>query len=349
MRCELPSPLTRKSSYARWNAQRFSSFCAAAIASCLILLSSGCTTLRAGKHPATFATAANLVVQNATDAYKAAIDLHDREQVSAGVLKVEAGEPWDYNQIKPLITPEGLKTRTKILDGLKCYAQSLADAAVGVDSHALTSAAKSTAGDMESLGSTINTEAGGSKTGLTLSKEVADGAATALLALGNSLVAKKANAALPAITTQMDPHIIALCDVLTSDIAILRRQSKNDYEDLARQQWAFITINKGKLSPLELRDEIEKLPTYRNDEQNTDDKLGALDDAIKKLKTAHHELMDAANSKDPEALSDRIADFASAGNNLGSFYRSLSGKSTTSGDSSKDSSGDSSTDSTKKE
>jgi hypothetical protein len=334
MQQKLSPPPSKHPTCAGWNFRQSSCICGAFVTSFLILFVSGCTTMRAGKHPATFATAANLVVENSTDAYKAAIDLHDREQVSAGVLAVEAGETWDYNLIKPLITPEGLKTRTKILDGLNLYAQSLADATAGVDSAALKSAAKSTAGDMKDLGATINTDAGGSKTGLALSTEVANGAATALLALGDALVAKKVNAALPAITTQMDPHIAALCDVLTSDIVILRRQSKKDYEDLARQQWTFITINKAKLSPLELRGEIEKLPTYRNDEQSTDDKLSALDDAIKKLKTAHHDLMDAANGKDPEALNARIADFESAGNNLGNFYQSLSGKSATSSSSS---------------
>ncbi|MGD0628306.1 MAG: hypothetical protein ABR987_03080 [Terracidiphilus sp.] len=346
----MPSPLSSKSSCAHWKARQFSGFCAAVIASSLILLASGCTTLRAGKHPDTFATAANLVVENATNAYQGAIDLHDREQVSNGVLKVEADEEWSYNQMKPLIAPEGLKTRTKILDGLKLYAKSISDAAASVDSPALSSAAKSTAGDLKDLGSTIDTDAGGSKTGLALSTEMANGAATAMLALGESLAAKKVNAALPAITTQMDPHIATLCDVLTSDIAVLRRQTKKDYDDLARQQWAFITINKAKLSPLELRDEIDKLPSYRKDEQSADDKLGALDDAIKKLKMAHHDLMDAANSKDPEALKDKLTDFETAGDNLGNFYQSLSAKSS-SGDKSGSgkSSSDKSTDTDKKE
>ncbi|MGO9339287.1 MAG: hypothetical protein ACLPY1_17465 [Terracidiphilus sp.] len=321
------------------NSRKALNICAAAVILSVMLLTSGCATIRAGKHPATFSNAANLVVENTTNAYKAAMDLHDRDRVAAGVIKVETGEPWDFNQIKPLITPEGLKTRTKILDGLKLYAQSLADVTAGVDSPALKSAAKSTAGDLEGLGATINSEDGASKTGLKLSKEVADGAATALLALGDSLVAKKANAALPAITTQMDPHIAALCDVLTSDIVILRRESSKDYEDLVRQQWTFITINKTKLSPLELRDEIDKLPTYRNDEQSTDDKLSALEGAIKKLKTAHHDLMDPANGKNAETLRDKMADFEEAGSNLGSFYQSLSAKSSSSDKSGSDKSG----------
>jgi hypothetical protein len=324
-------------------------------ASILILLASGCATLRAGKHPATFATAANLVVQNTTDAYKAANDLHEREEVSAGVLAVEAGKEWKFNEIKPFISPEGMKTRAQILDGLKLYAQSIADDVAGVDSTALTKAVKSTAGDMESLGTTINTEAGGGKTGLSISKEAADGVATALLALSKNLLAKKVNDALPGITTSMDPHIADLCDLLSSDINILRRQARVDYGNLARQEWTFITLYKDKMSPVELHDEIEKLPVFHDDAQSTDAKLADLEAAIGKLKAAHHDLMNAANGKDPETLQAKIADFQAAGSNLGSFYQSLSGKSSDSDKSDSDtsgsdkSSGDKSTETDKKE
>jgi hypothetical protein len=323
-------PLINHSSHSRRNSLGFLDACAAAIALALMLFAGGCTSLRAGKHPATFATAANLVVQNATDAYKAANALHEREEVSAGVLSVEAGKTWEFNDIKPFISPEGMKTRAQILDGLKLYAQSIAADAAGVDSTALTSAVKSTAGDMASLGSTINTEAGGGKTGLALSKEAADGAATALLALSKSLLARKVNEALPGITTTMDPHIAALCDLLTSDINILRRQAKVDYSNLARQEWTFITLYKAKMSPVELHDEAEKLPTFHDDAETTDAKLADLEAAIEKLKAAHHDLMNAANGKDPETLKAKIADFEAAGSSLGNFYQSLSGKSSTS-------------------
>lgn len=350
MRRKMSPPRTTPSSCAGWNSRQFFGVCSAGVTLSVMLFASGCTTLRAGKHPATFATAANLVVQNATDAYKAANDLHEREEVSAGVLLVEAGKTWEFNDIKPFISPEGMKTRAQILDGLKLYAQSIADDAAGVDSTALTSAAKSTAGDMQSFGATIDTEAGGGKTGLSISKEAANGVATALLELGKSLVAKKVNEALPGITTSMDPHIAALCDLLTSDINILRRQARVDYGNLARQEWTFITLYKEKMSPVELHDEVEKLPTFHDDAQSTDAKLADLEAAIGKLKAAHHDLMNAANGKDAETLKAKIADFEAAGSNLGNFYQSLSGKSTASSkSSSSSSSSDTSTDTTPKE
>jgi hypothetical protein len=327
MRRTMSPPHSQNTTSANSTPRRPSLIFAAAIASFAILSVSGCTTLRTGKHPATFATAANLVVQNTTDAYKAANDLHEREEVSEGVLLVEAGKPWDFNDLKPFISPEGVKARTGTLDVLKLYAQSIADVAGGGDSSALTAAAKSAAGDMESVGTTINTEAGGGKSGAAISKEAADGAAAALLALGESLAAKKANDALGGITTSMDPHIADLCDLLSSDINILRRQARVDYANLARQEWTFITLYREKMSPGELHDEVEKLPTFHTDAETTDAKLADLEAAIGKLKAAHHDLMNAANGKDAETLKAKIADFETAGSNLGNFYQSLSGKS----------------------
>jgi len=333
------SPSAKLSSFAGWKSRQLSSIAVAMAASFLILLASGCTSLRAGKHPATFASAANLVVENSTDAYRAANDLHEREEVSAGVLAVEEGKDWKFNDIAPFISPEEMKARAQTLDVLKLYAQSIADVAGGGDSTALTKAAKSAAGSMESLGSTVNTQAGGGKSGASISKEAADGVATALVALGETLAAKKANEALPGITSSMDPHIASLCDLLTKDIGFLRRQAKNDYDGLARQEWTFITLYRGKMSAVELHDEIEKLPTFHADAESTDAKLADLQTAIGKLKAAHHDLMNAANGGDREKMKDRLADLQSAGSSLGNFYNSLSSKSSGEDKSNSDTSG----------
>ena len=95
MRRAICSPTAQHPICAGCNTRRSSGICAAAFLSSVILFTSGCTAIRAGKHPATFATAANLVVQNSTDAYKASNDLHEREEVSAGALAVEEGKEWD--------------------------------------------------------------------------------------------------------------------------------------------------------------------------------------------------------------------------------------------------------------
>lgn len=290
------------------------------------IFATGCSLTPLAKHTTAFSTSANQVITSSEDAYRAAIDLHDKEQVSAGVLLVEADKPWDYDKITPLISPEGFNTRTRILDALKTYSQSLSSVTSGLDSPALTAASTSAGSDLKTLGATVNTDLGGAKTGLSISPQTANIVSTASLALGEYLVSKKVRSELPSITIRMDPQIEALCKLLTDDIDIIRRQSKKDYEDLSRQEWTFIQANKDKFSPVELRDEIEKLPTYRKNEQDTDTMLAGLHTAIAQLALTHHALAAAAQGNNPEAFNARIADLEAAGTGLGHYYQSLPNK-----------------------
>jgi hypothetical protein len=289
------------------------------------ILCSGCGASGIGKQPASFATAASLVVQNATDAYTAAIDLHTQEQVYAGDLKVEAGETWDYATLVPLLTPEELKARTQVLDALKTYAESLSAVTGTAPSPALVASAKSTGASLKTVSSTIQSEAGDKK-GVPVSAETANIVSTATLAFGEYLAAGKVNAELPAITAQADPQIQALCTLLTNDIGTIRKQTKKDSEDLRRQQWTFITVNRAKLSPVELRTEVEKLPAILKSEQTSDAALANLLTAIQHLATAHHALMVAAQANNPETTKQRLADLETAGTSLGSFYQGLPAK-----------------------
>jgi hypothetical protein len=306
--------------------RRFSGVFAAAAALALGILAAGCSLTPLAKHTAAFSTAATQVINSSEDAYRAAIDLHDQEQVSAGVLRVEAGKPWNYDELTPLISAEGLKTRVKILDALKTYTQSLSDVTWGLDSPALTAAATSAGSNLKTLGATFASDPEGAKTGISVSAQTANIVSTASLALGEYLVSKKVKSALPAITGQMDPQIEALCKLLTDDIDIIRRQSRKDYEDLSRQEWTFIQVNKEKFTPVELRNEIEKLPTYRMNEQSTEARLAALHAAIGELALTHHALAAAAQGNNPEAFNARIADLEAAGTSLGHYYQSLPSK-----------------------
>jgi hypothetical protein len=289
----------------------------------ITILVSGCQTSRLDKQPAAVATAASLVVQNATDAYTAAIDLHTQEQVSASDLKVEAGEAWDYAHLVPLLTPEELKARTQVLDALKTYAESLSAVTGTTPSPALVAAAKSTGASLKTVSSAIQTEAGDT-TATWVSSATANIVSTATVAFAEYLTANKVNAELPAITAQMDPQIQTLCKLLTDDIGIIRKQTKKDSEDLRRQQWVFITVNRTKLSPVELRTEVEKLPGILKTEQTSDAALANLLSAIQHLATAHHALMLAAQANSPETTKQRLADLEAAGTSLGSFYQGLS-------------------------
>ena len=268
-------------------------------------------------------TIATQVVTNSEDAYRAAIDLHDREQVSAGVLLIQEGKAWDYDQITPLLTPEALKTRVQILDALKSYAQSLTEVTGGLASPALTTAATTTGTNLKSIGTSISSEPGLKASGFSITPETANLVSAATLEIGEFLVSKKVNAALPAITAQMDPQVEQLCKLLNDDIVILRRSSKKDYDDMSRQEWTFIQSNKDKLSPVELRDEVEKLPTYRKDEQSADALLAGLQSCLGELAMTHHALAAAAQGNNPEALTARLGELVAAGNDLKTFYKSL--------------------------
>jgi hypothetical protein len=283
----------------------------------------GCHITPLAKPAAAFANSAASLVSATEDAYQAAIDLHDQEQISAAVIAVEKGVPWVSIDLKPLITPEGLKNRALILDGLKTYAQAISNLQGDVDSPALSNAASSTGANLKTLGNTIHTDLTGAKSGLLLSSESANIVSTATLALGEYLIASKIKTALPEITTKIDPQVAALCKQLTGDIEILRQQSKKDYDDLWRQQWRFIADHRDKLSPVELRTEIEKLPAIRKDQLSTDAKLGGLAHAIDELALTHHALATAAQGNNPQSFSERIADLASVASNLGNFYHSL--------------------------
>jgi hypothetical protein len=275
------------------------------------------------KHATALSTISTEVISNSEDAYRNAIDLHDREEVSAGVLQVERGKAWDYDKLTPLMTAESLGARVQILEALKAYSQSLQEVTAGLASPALTAAATASGTNLKTIGTTITTDPGLKQTGFSITAQTANLVSTATLAIGEYLVARKVNAALPTITAQMDPHVETLCKLLSDDIVILRRQSSKDYEDLSRQEWTFIQVNKEKMSPVELRDEIEKLPTYRKDEQKADALLAGLHGALARLALTHHALAAAAQGNNPETLTAKLGEVLAAGNDLKTYYKSL--------------------------
>jgi len=286
----------------------------------LSLVSIGCSISPLAKHTAAFSAAACLVVDNSSNAYRAAVNLHEEEQASAGILKFEEGVAWDPHNDKPLISPEGLETRLQVLASLKTYAQSLSDVTSGLDSPALDKASASVGSNLQGLSVSFASEQGPAASGLAMGTQTANEVSTAARALGEYLIEKKVKAAVPSITRKMDPSVEALCKLLMDDIAILRTQAKKDYEDLFRQQEVLI---KKDLKTGGARDEIAKLPQILREERATDDMLSDLQTAIARLAMTHHALAAAAQGNNPEALRVRIADLMAAGQNLGKYYQGL--------------------------
>lgn len=294
------------------------------VSTCFFL--AGCSVSPLAKHTAAFSSATNRVIDNCSSAYRFAIDLHDQEQTSLGVLRVLEGDPWDPHDTKPLISSAGLAARLEVLDALKSYAQSLSDLTSGLDSPALDNAAASTGANLKALSAEIASEAGANKSGLSVSTQTANAISTATKALGEFLVEKKIKASVLSVTRDMDPHIESLCKLLTDDIDTLRAQSKKDYEDLLRQQMLYFRENEKQLAHSERREEVEKLPSILKNEQTTDSMLADLHTAIGRLALTHHALAAAAQGNSPEALTARIADLAAAGENLGRYYQTPSTK-----------------------
>jgi len=289
----------------------------------LLLILGGCATSPLAKHTAEFATATNAVVDSSEGAYRAAVRLHDDEQISAAVQKYDANQPWDPHNIKHLIDARGLDARTDILDGLKTYAQRLADVTNGGESESLNAAAAAAGTNLKEMSTAFNSGSTVPPSGFSITRSQANAVSTALKVLGDFLVSQKTRTAVPKIINEMDPQITVLSKLLDSDIVVLRRQSNDDYEQLLMQQDAFIRKSGHDLSPIERRAEIKKLGQLILRKETTDDMLRQLQSTIKSFAETHHALAVAAQSKDMASLSERIADLEATAERLNHFYNSL--------------------------
>jgi hypothetical protein len=130
------------------------------------------------------------------------------------------------------------------------------------------------------------------------------------------------DAELPGKIAEMDGHVKAVCDLLTAEIDILESQEKIDFDTAINRQTLFLRT--ATLGAEERREQIMKLPGMARQARAAHEQLEELKDAVETLKKAHHDLAEAA--KAPEKLKDKVGELALAGNGLGKFYSSLSGK-----------------------
>jgi hypothetical protein len=69
-----------------------------------------------------------------------------------------------------------------------------------------------------------------------------------------------------------------------------------------------------------------KLPGFVRQQRSGEEKLASLRAAIHRLATAHRALAAEAQGRSADNLTDKLAELASAGANLGNFYQSLPAK-----------------------
>ena len=290
---------------------------------CVLL--AGCSLSPMARHAAAFCSASSLVIDNSEDAYRAANDLREREQLEASAYSYDSDPHWSpYRDFKPLLTPEQLGARIKVLDGLKAYAESLVDLTgkpSKEDTAALQGAATGVGTNLTGLSGTVSTSF--DKALPTLSSAEAKFVSTAMVALGEYLENRKIKNSLPKVTQDMNKNVQTLCTLLKGDVTVLRRQADVDYTTLIEQQNQLLQHNKDKLDAVEKRNEVENLIRVAYQQKANDRLLAQLQDAIEKLALTHQALAAAAQGNNPEALKEKIAELSDAGKSLSSFYKSL--------------------------
>lgn len=284
----------------------------------------GCTLSPLAKQTAAFSHATNMVTRNANGAFQTAVQLHRDEETSSLYQKYAAGQSFNPNSLTPLIDAHGLEVRSQVLNGIKTYAQTLADLTSGTKSPKLDAAAASVGSNLKTLSTDMDTAAGDTKGSLSLSTQQSNEAQTALRTLGNFLAASKVKSSVPKIIREMDPTIATLCDVLESDITVLRRQSADDADQMLVQQDQF--IRESKLTPIERRQQVQDLILILNRKAATERLLTGIQSSLKKLAQAHHALAASAGKKSSPALLERIADVAASAQQLADYYESLPAK-----------------------
>jgi hypothetical protein len=290
----------------------------------LCLPATGCLSPLA-KHTAAFSTATATVIDGSEDAYRAAMLLRLREQAAASVYAYDKDPQWSpYKSMAPLLTPDQLNARIKVLDGLKAYADTLVDLTANKPSKDLEANAQAVGTNLQGLNQTVATDLSTAIPNLpVMSTANANAASTAVLALAEYLSARKVKKSLPKVTQDMNPHILALCELLNSDIAILRKQADVDYQTLIENEDQSIRHEGTAVNPYERRQEIGNLLILAAQQKANDDLLAKLQAALHTLAMTHQALAAAAQGNNPESISQKIAELQAAGKDLSNYYKSL--------------------------
>ena len=312
----------------------------AALALSLPLLSAGCLSSYA-KHSAALAAATAPVIDQAAAAYSSANSIHHLRTDYDAIAQFDAAAPvYNPRNVPPLLSDQAIQSRLAVLAAFQCYVQSLGAITSGTDSPQLQAAATSAGQSLATLGNTLapsiesvfGIAAATASTPATASSStpadpitptVQNGIATAVDALGQFLTSRKVKKELPPVIIAMDPHVKALCDLLQSDIEILKGIEDRDYNYVINQQTLFLRESSNRLDPGERRLLIAQLPAIARQQQASDRQLTQLSAAIVRLELTHHALAAEAQGNNPESLKQKLADLEAAGQELGKFYSSL--------------------------
>ena len=318
-----------------------------------LLMSTGCLSSYV-KHSQALAVATAPVIDQAAAAYDSANSIYNMRTDYDAIAEFDASAPvYNPRTVPPLMSDKAIQARLAVLAAFQTYVQSLVAISNGTDSPQLQAAAKSAGQNLTDFGNTlapsvestfgiaVATSSTTQTTVLTNSNSttaattttsspvnpvtpaIQNGISTGINALGQFLTSRKIKKELPPIVIAMDPHVKVLCDLLESDITILKGIEDRDYNYVINQQTLFIRDSSGKLDPGVRRVLITKLPGIARDRQTSDRQLTQLSAAIVRLELTHHALAADVQGNNPESLKQKFSDIEAAGEELGNFYSSL--------------------------
>jgi hypothetical protein len=292
---------------------------------CVLSMVSGCAFSPLGKRATAFSTAASATTLQVKNGYQVVEQSYYDVQVD-NLVKVFDTEGFKTDNIKPFLTPDEMKARTQLLQGLQQYATLLAAVSGNDAVAALDKQSESVGKDMESL-----SKDSGFKSIAKNSTIEGGVAAAAVDALGRELMARKTAKELPTILDEMQKPVDQICQLLEEDIGDpqtggLRNQLKNDYDQLIADQRAFIYANEKAMSPDEKRQAIAILPQLWIAEKQNDAALAQTQEALKKLATTHDALVDTKKSKDAPAFESLVSQLAVQGSQLSDVYSAATKK-----------------------
>ena len=280
----------------------------------------GCRHSPLAARTSAFATAAATTAKNTDDAY----DLVEQSFREAQIARIvahydEAG--FSPDKLTPFLPETDRKVRAKVIDGLHSYAELLAAISGDQPLTDVDTGAKAMGASLKDLSANDLVSAHFTSTEASL-------AATAIDALGHTLIERKRRRELPSILHDMQQPIENICNLLASDIGDpeqsgLRNQLHNNYLNLIREQENYIRDNAAQLAPSEKRDAIRVLPALATSAADGDRALAATKKALLELARTHTLLAATASQKDAPAFRLQLQELRESAERLKNFYSSL--------------------------
>src|SRR6266536_52662 len=288
----------------------------------------GCSISPMSKRTAAFSTAAVATTQKTTKAYQLVEQSYHDAQVAALVVGYDQ-DGFHPDRIQPFISTEDMKVRTRVLEGLTTYAETLAEISSDQPLKTLDTQAAAFGKSLQTI------SRNGEIKPLAKSAHISDTelniVTTAVDALGRALIENRRRKDLPQVLRQMKEPVNQICELLEKDIGDpeksgLRNELKNNYQKLVRKQEQFIQHNERQMSPQEKRQEIQRLPQLVSEAKSADESLAATQKALAQLAKTHAALVESGDAKDSPAFRTLLAELIGSGQQLAEFYQKLPAK-----------------------